>query len=45
MAIMLDPHCKVLCIVESLVGYGNAIKLTYEYDAKIMILLLMVCFE
>jgi hypothetical protein len=45
MTIMLDPRYKVLCIVQSLVGCRNAIKLTFKYDAKIMISLLMVCFE
>jgi hypothetical protein len=42
MAIMLDPHFKALWIVEGLVGCGNAIKLAFEYDAKVVILLLMV---
>jgi hypothetical protein len=43
--IMLDTHFKALRIVESLVGCKNAIQLTFEYDAKVVILLLMVCFE
>jgi hypothetical protein len=45
MVIMLDARCKALRIVDSLVGCGNAIKLTFEYDSKIMISLLVVCFE
>jgi len=45
MLIMLDTHFKALQIVESLVGCRNAIRLTFEYDAKVVILLLMVCFE
>jgi hypothetical protein len=31
--------------VESLVGCGNAIMLASKYDAKVVISLLMVCFE
>jgi hypothetical protein len=45
MAIMLDPHFQALHIVKSLVGRGNAIRLASKYDVKIMIPLLMVCFE
>jgi hypothetical protein len=45
MAIMLDPHFKSLHIVDDLLGHGNAIRLAIEYDAKIVIPLLMVCFE
>lgn len=45
MVIMLDPHFKVLWIVEGLVGCGNAIRLAFEYHAKVVILLLMVWFE
>jgi hypothetical protein len=45
MAIMLDPHFKALWIVEGLVGCGNVIRLTSKYDAKVVIPLLMVCFE
>ncbi len=30
---------------EKLVGHGNAIWIAYEYDLKIMIPLLMTCFE
>ncbi len=36
---------KSLCIVDNLLGHGNAIRLATEYDAKIVILLLMVYFE
>jgi hypothetical protein len=42
---MLDPCFKVLCIMKNLVGCRNAIILAFEYDAKIMILLLTMCFE
>jgi hypothetical protein len=42
---MLDPCFKALHIVKNLVGCGNAVRLAFEYDAKIVILLLMVCFE
>jgi hypothetical protein len=45
MTIMLDPHFKSLHIVEDLLGHGNAIRLAIEYDAKIVIPFLMVCFE
>jgi hypothetical protein len=45
MVIMLDPHFKALSIVEGLVGCRNAIKLASKYDAKVVIPLLMVCFE
>jgi len=36
-AIMLDPCFKALRVVESLVGCGNIIILTFKYDAKIVI--------
>jgi hypothetical protein len=45
MDIMLDPHFNILHIVESLVGHENVIKLASKYNDKIVILLLMVCFE
>ncbi len=45
MAIMLDMHFKSLCVVENLLGRGNAIQLAIEYDARIVISLLMVYFE
>ncbi len=45
MVIMLDTHFKALRIVESSVGCGNTMWLTFEYNAKVVILLLMVCFE
>jgi hypothetical protein len=42
---MLDPCFKALCIVKNLVGCGNVVRLASEYDAKIVILLLTMCFE
>jgi len=45
MAIVLDLHFKFLCILENLLGCGNAIQLAIEYDAKIVVPLFMVCFE
>ncbi len=42
--IMLDPHFKALCIVEHLVGRGNAIWLAFKYDVKV-VPLLMVHFD
>jgi hypothetical protein len=42
---MLDPCFKDLRIVKNLVGCGNVVRLAFEYDAKIVILLLTVCFE
>jgi hypothetical protein len=45
MAIMLDLHFKSLCVVENLLGCGDSIQLGTEYDAIIVIPLLMVCFE
>jgi hypothetical protein len=45
MAIMLDSHFKFLRVVENLLGRGNAILLAIEYDARIVIPLLMVWFE
>jgi hypothetical protein len=45
MAIMSNPCFKALHIVENLVGCGNAIRLASEYDVKVDVLLLMVCFD
>jgi hypothetical protein len=45
MTIMLDPRFKVLHIVENLVGCGDSIRLTFEYDVKVVIPFLMVCFD
>ncbi len=45
MAIMLDPRFKALHIVENLVGCENAIQLTFKYDVKVVVPLLMVCFD
>ncbi len=42
---MLDPCFKVLRIMKNLMGCRNAVQLASEYDAKIMILLLTMCFE
>ncbi len=45
MAIVLEWHFKALRIMKCLVGCENAIWLAYEYDAKVVIPLLMMCFE
>jgi len=45
MAILLDMHFKSLCVLENLLGRGNAILLAIEYDAKIVVPLFTVCFE
>jgi len=45
MAIMLDMHFKSLCLVENLLGLGNAIQLAIEYDAIFVLPFLMVYFE
>jgi hypothetical protein len=45
MAIMLDPHFQALHTVKCLVGHGNVIRLASKYDVKIVIPLLMLCFE
>jgi hypothetical protein len=42
---MLDIGFKVLHFVENLVHIMNAIWLTFDYDAKVVILLLMVYFD
>ncbi len=42
---MLDPCFKALLIVKNLVGWENVVRLAFEYDAKIVILLLTMCFE
>jgi hypothetical protein len=42
---MLDPCFKVLHIVENLVVRRDAIRLASKYDFKVVILLLMVCFD
>ncbi len=44
-AFMLDIGFKVLCFLENLMGIMNAIRLTFEYNAKVVILLLMVYFD
>jgi hypothetical protein len=45
MDIMLDPRFKALHIVESLVRCRNATKLSFEYDAKVVILFRMLFFD
>jgi len=40
-AIMLDPHFRFLWVVENYVGFGETIRLAFEYDAKIVIPFLM----
>jgi hypothetical protein len=45
MAIMLNPHFKLLAIVENLVGHGNAIQLASKSNVKVVIPLLMACFD
>jgi hypothetical protein len=45
MAIMLNPHFKLLPIVENLVGHGNAIQPTSKSNVKVVIPLLMACFD
>jgi hypothetical protein len=41
---MLTPRFKSFQVVENLVGCGEAIQLTFEYDLKAIIPLLMTCF-
>jgi hypothetical protein len=45
MPIMLDPCFKALPIVKNLVGHENVIKFTFEHDAKVVVPLLIMCFE
>jgi len=45
LAIMLDPCFKALHLEENLVGHGDAIRLAFEYDVKVVVPLLMVCFD
>jgi hypothetical protein len=45
MVIMLDQCFKALHVVENLVGHGNTIWLASEYDVKVVIPLLIVCFD
>ncbi len=44
-AIMLDPCFKTLRIVKNYVGHGVVIHFVSKYDAKVMIPLLIVCFD
>ncbi len=45
LAIMLDPHFKYLWIIENYVGHGATICFGFEYDAKVVIPLLMAYFD
>jgi hypothetical protein len=45
MVIMLDQCFKALHVVENLVGHGNTIWLASEYDVKVVIPFLIVCFD
>lgn len=45
MGIMLNPHFKLLPIMEILVEHGNAIQLASKSNVKVVIPLLMVCFD
>jgi hypothetical protein len=42
---MLDPHFRFLWVVENYVGFGETIRLAFEYDAKIVIPFLMTWFD
>jgi len=42
---MFDSHFKFLQILENYVGWGNVICLATKYDAKVVILLLMIIFD
>ncbi len=42
---MLDPHFKFLQVVENYKGHGEAIRFVAKYDAKVVIPLLMICFD
>ncbi len=43
--IMLDPRFKALLIMANLVGHENAIRLAFEYDVKVVVPLLTICFD
>lgn len=45
MAIMLVPHFQALCVVENLVKHGDAILLTFDYNVRVVIPLLMVWYD
>jgi len=45
LTLMLDPRFKSLRVVENYVGHGNCICLIVEYDANVIIPLLMTMFE
>jgi len=42
--LMFDPQSKSLQLLENYVGWGNVICLVIEYDAKVVILQLMIIF-
>ncbi len=42
---MFDPWFKSLQLLENYVGWGNVICLVIEYDAKVVIILLMIIFD
>ncbi len=44
-ALMFDPHFKSLWVLENYVGRGNVIHLVIEYDAKVVISLMMIIFD
>lgn len=45
LAFMLDPYFKSLQVFKIYVGQGNVIHLVIEYDAKLIIPLLMIIFD
>jgi hypothetical protein len=45
LAIMLDLRFKSLQVVKKMVGHGDVMWLTFEYDLKAIIPLFMTCFE
>jgi hypothetical protein len=44
LAIMLDPQFKSLQVVKNLGGHGDAIRLVFKYDLKVIIPLLITRF-
>jgi hypothetical protein len=44
-AIMFDPHFKSLQFMGNYERCGEAICFAFEYDAKVVIPLLMICFD
>jgi len=45
LAFMFDPRFKSLWVLENYVGRGDVIHLVIEYDAKVVILLMMTIFD